>query len=145
MVFIMVGQYDSMRWQNTELLLVPYPRMHFNKFPFEPLPRFWPSAPCVASMGILLTEINSHHLTLFIPSTALSLGLPLFQSPSFPQSPSLAFHLCILLFFLPTFPLPPPLPSLCLAFNSNFRHNEVVLADSLASRISVVWACCVAL
>ena len=119
------------------------PFQNLNKFPFKPLPCSWLPGPGVGSMGILLTEMNSHRLTLFIPKTALSLGLPLFQSPGFPQTPLLlALHPPLL---SPYFPLPLPLPSLCLAFNSNFRHNEVVLADSLASRISVVWACCVAL
>lgn len=87
------------------------PRMHFNKFPSEPLPCSWPSAPGVGSKGILLAEMNSHRLTLFIPKTALSPGLPLFQSHSFPQTPSHSFFASCPSFSLPSrCPQPPPLP-----------------------------------
>lgn len=95
---------------------------------------------CAESEEILLAETNSHHLTLFIPQTALSPGLP---SHSFPQAPPPA----------PSFSLPshrhpsnhPAPPDLRRAFNPNFGHNEVVLADSLTGRMRVVPARCVAL
>lgn len=71
------------------------PTKYFNMFPFDPPPGSWSSAPRVRSVGILLIEMNWHHLTLFIPNTALSLVLPLFQSPGFPQNPLFVLSLSI--------------------------------------------------
>lgn len=82
----------------------PRPRMHFNKFPFEPLPCSWSSAPGLGSEGILLAEMNPHRLTPFISKTALSLGLPLLQSPAFPQTLVLSLHHALLSPHLPTVP-----------------------------------------
>lgn len=58
---------------------------------------------CSESEEILLAETNSHHLTLFIPQTALS---PALLSHSFPQAPLPP----LLSPYLPTAPAPLPPP-----------------------------------
>lgn len=85
-------------------------------------------------------KMSSHRLTLFIAKTARSLGLPPFPVPQFPTDPvsplsSLPASSPV---SLPTFPLPPSPSKSLPCFQLQFWHNEVVLADSLASRISLL-------